>query len=93
VIFDSALVPIDTLVVTQPFITDSHEGQMWSDSTFMMLGLDFRPFDMSAIVQGGQPNASLMATVIQERHLTTDSVLFEWNAFGRIPVTDVTRDI
>jgi hypothetical protein len=38
---------------------------MWSDSTFMMLGLDFRPFDMSAIVQGGQPNASLMATVIQ----------------------------
>jgi hypothetical protein len=93
VIFDSALVPIDTMVVTQPFITDSHEGQMWSDSTFMMLGLDFRPFDMSAIVQGGQPNASLMATVIQERHLTTDSVLFEWNAFGRIPVTDATSEI
>lgn len=93
VIFDSALAPIDTMVVTQPFITDSHEGQMWSDSTFMMLGLDYRPFDMSAIVQGGQPNASLMATVIQERHLTTDSVLFEWSAFGRIPVTDATGDI
>jgi len=93
VIFDSTLVPVDTMVVTQPFITDSHEGLMWSDTTFMMLGLDYRSFDMSKVVEGGQPNASLMATVIQERHLTSDSVLFEWNAFGRIPVTDATRNI
>lgn len=93
VILDSALMPIDTVVVTPPYSTDSHEGQMWSDSTFMMLGLDFRPFDMSGVVQGGQTNASLMATVLQERHLATDSVLFEWNAFGRIPVTDATADI
>ncbi len=93
VILDSALMPIDTVVVTPPYSTDSHEGVMWSDTTFMMLGLDFRPFDMSGIVQGGQTNASLMATVLQERHLSTDSVLFEWNAFGRIPVTDATADI
>lgn len=93
VIMDSTLTPVDTVYVTPPYSTDSHEGAMWSDTTFMMLGLDFRPFDMSQVVQGGQPNASLMATVVQERHLKTDSVLFEWNAFGRIPVTDATPNI
>lgn len=93
VIFDSTLTPIDTMTVTQPYSTDSHEGLMWTDSTFMMLGFEFRPFDMSAVVPGGQPNASLMVTVIQERHLATDSVVFEWNAFGRIPVTDATSNI
>jgi hypothetical protein len=93
VVFDSTLTPIDTVSVTSPYYTDSHEGTMWSDSTFLMLGLDYRSFDMSDVVDGGQSNASLMATVIQERHLSTDSVLFEWNAFGRIPVTDATREI
>lgn len=93
VIFDSTLTPIDTMTVTQQYVTDSHEGMFWTDSTFMMLGLEFRPFDMSGVVPGGQPNASLMVTVIQERHLVTDSVLFEWNAFGRIPVTDATSNI
>lgn len=93
VIFDSTLTPIDTMTVTQPYVTDSHEGMMWTDSTFMMLGLDFQRFDMSGVVTGGQTNASLMATVIQERHLATDSVVFEWNAYGRIPVTDATSEI
>ncbi len=93
VLFDSALSPIDTIVVTPPYSTDSHEGVMWTDTTFMMLGIDFRPFDMSTVVEGGQKNASLMTTVIQERHLVTDSVLFEWSATGRIPVTDATPNI
>ena len=93
VLFDSLFVPIDTVIVTPPYVTDSHEGMLWSDSTFMMLGIDFRPFDMSAVIGGGQTNANLMATVLQERHLTTDSVLFEWNAFDRIPVTDATPNI
>lgn len=93
IIFDSALAPVDTVSVTSPYYTDSHEGVMWSDSTFMMLGIEFRSFDMSKVVDGGQPNATLMVTVIQERHLTTDSVLYEWNAFGRIPVTDATPNI
>lgn len=93
VLFDSALSPIDTIVVTPPYSTDSHEGVMWTDTTFMMLGIDFRPFDMSTVVEGGQRNASLMTTVIQERHLVTDSVLFEWSAAGRIPVTDATPNI
>lgn len=93
VLFDSALSPIDTIVVTPPFSTDSHEGVLWTDTTFMMLGIDFRPFDMSTVVEGGQKNASLMTTVIQERHLATDSVLFEWSAAGRIPVTDATPNI
>lgn len=93
VLFDSTLAPVDTMAVTSPYYTDSHEGLYWSDSTFMMLGLDYRSFDMSQIVTGGQSNASLMTTVIQERHIRTDSVLFEWNAFGRIPVTDATPDV
>lgn len=87
-----SLAAIDTMRPAAPYTTDFHEGKMWTDSTYIILANSSVPMDMSAVVAGGSPNASIFNCIIQER--TFDGrTKFTWNALDYIPVTDATEDV
>lgn len=83
----------DTLRLSGGYPIDFHEGKMWSDTTYMVLGHDDRIVDLSGSVQGGRKDAIVRGAIIQERSLKTGDVLFEWKSLDHIPTTDATDDI
>ena len=57
-----------------------------------MLAYDEQTIDMSEIVEGGHPTATVTGAVIQE--LDADKrVIFQWRTWDHIPITDSYRDI
>jgi len=49
--------------------------------------------DLSGIVPGGSPSASIIGAVIQELKFSNGAVVFEWKSLDHIPVTETTDDI
>lgn len=84
---------IDTLRPTSAYYVDFHEGKVWSDSTYLVLASENRIMDLSGIVPGGSPSASIIGAVIQERKFSNGAVVFEWKSLDHIPVTETTDDI
>lgn len=83
---------IDTLRPTQGNVVDFHEGKVWTDSTYIVLASETRAMDLSLVAQGGNPAATVIGAVIQERRFSDGALLFEWKSLDHIPVTDVTDD-
>ena len=92
VVVDSKFDPIDTVAVTSPYVTDFHEGYQTEDGRFILLGTETRVIDMSRVVPGGVPDATVIGAVVQEldrqRNLT-----FEWRSLDHVPVTESTIDV
>ncbi len=86
------LATTDTLRLSGSYPVDFHEGKMWTDSTYIILGHDDRVVDMSKEVTGGRSDAVVRGAVIQERTLD-GVVLFEWKSLDHIPVSDATEDV
>ena len=89
---DKNLAVIDTLRPTAPYRSDFHEGKIWTDSSYIILGEEERIMDLSKIVPGGRTNAVALGAVIQERTFK-GTLLFEWKSLDHINVTDATEDI
>lgn len=89
---DRNLVITDTLTLSGGYPVDFHEGKMWTDSSYIILGHDDRTMDLSKSVVGGRIDAVVRGAVIQERTLS-GTLLFEWKSLDHIPVTDATEDI
>lgn len=84
---------IDTLRPTPEYFVDFHEGKVWSDSTYLVLASENRVMDLSSVVAGGSPTATIIGAVIQERRFSDGRVVFEWKSLDHIPVSDATDDI
>ncbi len=84
---------LDTIRPTSEFFVDFHEGKMWSDTSYMVLASENRIMDLSSVVAGGSPSATIVGAVIQERRFSDGAVLFEWKSLDHIPVTEATDDI
>lgn len=83
---------VDTMMLSGNYDADFHEGKVWSDSSYMILGIEKRTMNLSSLVAGGRTNAVVESAVIQER--TFDGrLLFEWKSLDYIPVTDATEDV
>ncbi len=89
---DRNLVVTDTLTLSGGYPVDFHEGKMWTDSSYIILGHDDRTIDLSKSVVGGRIDAVVRGAVIQERTLS-GTLLYEWKSLDHIPVTDATEDI
>lgn len=90
---DRFLNVIDTLRPVNGYFVDFHEGKVWSDTSYVVLASENRVMDLSGIVVGGSPSATIIGAVIQERRFSDGAVLFEWKSLDHIPVTDATDDI
>lgn len=72
--------------------TDNHDLQLLDNGNWLILSDDARIIDMSVIVPGGDPNAVVVGCVVQEID-TAGNVVFEWNSFDHVPITDSYSDL
>jgi hypothetical protein len=74
------------------YFVDEHDLQLLPNNHYLILIYDPETIDMSQIVPEGNPEATVIGVVIQE--LDGDgNVVFQWNSFDHIPITDTNRDL
>ncbi|MCF8365153.1 MAG: aryl-sulfate sulfotransferase [Bacteroidales bacterium] len=66
---------------------DYHDFIITPDNQKWLIGIDTRLIDMSTIVPGGQPDATIMGHVIQALD-SLNNVFFEWNTWDHFSLTD-----
>ncbi len=71
--------------------TDDHELQVQEDGGYLLIGYRSSTVDMSRYVSGGNPNASVSETVIQE-FTAASELIFQWRAWDNFDVRDVHLD-
>lgn len=67
------------------FRTDGHDIQLTPEGTALLIAMDYRLVDMSQIVEGGNQNATVLATLIQEID-EDDNVVFLWNSWDYLNI-------
>lgn len=76
---------IDSVQCKNGYLADIHEFQILPNGNFLMLAYESVPIDMSQYVYGGNPNAVVIGSVIQE--LDKDkNCLFQWRSLDHIPL-------
>ena len=83
---------VDSLFLSGDYLVDFHEGHVWSDTSYIILGTERRTIDMSQIHHDGRVDATVLGAVIQERGFN-GQVIFEWKSFDHIPITEATDDV
>jgi len=69
--------------------TDSHELQVLEDGGYLLLGLrTVHDVDMSQIVEGGHPKATIHETCIQE-FTAADDLIFQWRAWDNFDIRSI----
>lgn len=91
-VLDETLAAVDSFKMKNGYITDFHEFKMLSNGHVMMMSYHTIRYDMSTIVEGGQPDASLVINIIQEQDLDKN-VVFEWRNIDYVPITDSDLDL
>jgi hypothetical protein len=92
IIYDSFMNPIDTFQMGNGYIAEMHDFQYFNDGSCLMFTYDGQIIDMSQIVEGGDPAATVMGFVLQELD-ESKNVVFEWSSWDHMSITDATPDI
>jgi hypothetical protein len=71
---------------------DLHELILLPDGDYMFMIDNVQKVDMSKLVSGGDPNATVIGNIIQEVD-PDGNVVFQWNSFDHIPITDSDQDL
>jgi hypothetical protein len=83
---------IDSFQMGNGYIADSHDFLLLPNGHAIMLAYDTQPIDMSQIIEGGQPNATVTGSIIQELDVDKN-VVYQWRCWDYIPITDSYKDI
>ncbi|NOX19352.1 MAG: T9SS type A sorting domain-containing protein [Chlorobi bacterium] len=83
---------VDSFRAVNGKATNLHELKFLDDGGYILLAIENRIVDMSQIVEGGRPNAVVVGNVIQKFNAQKELV-FEWNVFDHLNITDATEDI
>ena len=83
---------VDSFRAVNGKATNLHELKILDDGGYIMLAIENRTVDMSEIVEGGKPNAIVVGNSIQ-RFNADKELIFEWNVFDHLNITDATEDI
>jgi len=91
VAMDSSYNIIDSFKCTNGYGTDEHELYMTPDGHYFMIALGYRTVDMSQIVSGGYPNATVVDNHIQEFD-ENHNLVFEWLCYDYFEITDARHE-
>jgi DUF2075 family protein len=83
---------VDSFRAVNGKATNLHELKFLDDGGYIMLAIENRTVDMSEVVDGGKPNAIVVGNSIQKFNAEKELV-FEWNVFDHLNITDATEDI
>jgi hypothetical protein len=89
---DSSYTLTDTYKAGNGYRADFHELLVLPDGHVLLMIYDEQTVDMSQIVAGGVPTATVLGLVVQEID-TQDNVVFEWRSWDHIPITSTYEDV
>jgi hypothetical protein len=91
-ILDSSYQLIDKIQMKNGYLADVHDFQILPNGHYLLMSYEPNPIDMSKVYDGGDPNATVIGTVIQELDQNKNCV-FQWRSTDFIPITDTRDDI
>ncbi len=91
VIMDSSYSVIDSFVCANGYATDEHDFQITKNGHYLMIAKGVRHVDMSQIVSGGNTDALLYDTHIQEFD-EYKNLIFEWLCYEHYDVRDAIHE-
>ncbi len=91
-VLDDNFAVVDSFKMKNGYETDFHEFLLLPNGHAMMMSYHTIIYDMSTIVEGGRPDASLVINIIQEQDLNKN-VVFEWRNIDYIPITESDLDL
>jgi hypothetical protein len=89
-VMDSTFAVVDSFQMKNGYETDFHEFLYLPNGHALMMSYHNIPYNMSKVITGGQPNATLVIDVIQEQD-REKNVIFEWRCLDYIPITNSTN--
>ncbi|NQY66481.1 MAG: aryl-sulfate sulfotransferase [Flavobacteriales bacterium] len=91
-ILDLQYAIVDEFMAGNGYAMDIHEFEIMPNGNALILIYDDQIVDMSAIVTGGQANATVKGIVIQEIDSLTKNVVWEWKSWDHFAITDNDED-
>jgi hypothetical protein len=85
---DSTFAIVDTMRASNGYITDEHELTMLPNGNYFVIGRREETVNMSLLVVGGQTNATVRETVIQE-FTPRGELIFQWRSWDNYDIRDV----
>jgi len=90
-VMDSTYTVIDSIAAGNGYYTDGHELRLLPNGHALLMSYDGEPVDMSLVVPGGNPNATVIGLVIQELD-ESRNVIFQWRSWDHFQITDATHE-
>lgn len=87
IVTDSAFTPIDTFQCGNGYVADVHDFLLLPNGHALLMAYDPEPLDMSKVVDGENPNATVVGGIIQELD-NSKNVIFQWRSWDYLPITD-----
>jgi len=82
---------VDSFACGNGYLTDVHDLRILPNGHALLFGLDPEPVNMSFVVPGGNPNATVLGMIIQELD-SEKNVVFEWRTWDHFQITDATHE-
>ncbi|MFC2084272.1 aryl-sulfate sulfotransferase [Bacteroidota bacterium] len=89
---NSTFTVVDSFQMGNGYIADNHDFILLPNGHAIMLAYDIQIIDMSKIIEGGQPNAQVTGSIIQELDVEKN-VVYQWRCWDHIPITDSYKDV
>ena len=83
---------VDSYETGNGYDTDLHDLQILDNDHALLMIHDFRLVDMSQLIPGGQPDATVVGCIIQELD-SAKNVVFEWHSWDHISILDSNQDL
>jgi hypothetical protein len=87
---DATFTVVDSFSTGNGYETDPHEGRMLPNGHVLLMSYDPQPVDMSQVVPGGNPDATVIGLVIQEVD-DQQNVYFQWRSWDHFEITDASH--
>ncbi|NQT26969.1 aryl-sulfate sulfotransferase [candidate division KSB1 bacterium] len=91
IVFDQHYNQIDTLQCSSNYLTDAHELLITPNGHRFFICLDPQTVDMSQIVTGGHPSATVLGNHVQEQD-AYGNVVFEWQSWDHFDISDAVHE-
>jgi hypothetical protein len=86
-LMDWNMAEVDSFQCGNGYIADNHDFMVMPNGHALLFAYDPQPIDMSQVVPGGHPGATVAGSIVQELDLEKN-VVFQWRAWDYIPITD-----
>lgn len=89
--FDTTFTIVDTFQCGNGYQTDPHELTITPEGHALLIANEYKTVDMSKIVDGGNPNATVIGNHIQELDINKN-IIFEWNCWEHMKIEDAIHE-